>query len=61
MADKIAKGRGRNGNSEKTRCKRGHPFDEENTRVTNAGRDCRRCDRNRQQRKRDARTLAGWK
>ena len=38
--------KGRHGMTKKTHCKRGHPFDEENTRVTNgdhAQRQCRAC------------------
>lgn len=30
-------------NSQKTSCKRGHPFDEENTVVYNGSRHCKRC------------------
>jgi hypothetical protein len=46
MADKIAKGRHRNGNEKKTHCPRGHPYDEVNTYVIPGGRgrrDCRKC------------------
>jgi len=41
MADMLAKGR--HNNQKKTHCHAGHPFDEANTRVTRAGRDCRAC------------------
>ena len=40
--------RGRNYQSEKTCCKRGHPFDEANTRLpSNGQRECRACNRDR--------------
>jgi len=47
MADMARKGRGRSRNSDVTHCKRGHPFDEANTRYHNGCRWCRACDRMR--------------
>lgn len=47
MADMARKGRGRTGNTGKTHCKRGHPFDDANTRYHNGARWCRACDRQR--------------
>jgi hypothetical protein len=48
-ADMIAKGRYRNGQSLKTHCPAGHPYDELNTRLTRTGgRACRACARARQ-------------
>jgi len=42
MADRDAKGR--HGQSKKTHCKQGHPFDEANTYITPEGaRNCRTC------------------
>lgn len=34
-------------NAAKTHCKRGHPFDADNTRIRKTGRACRTCERNR--------------
>jgi hypothetical protein len=47
--DKAAKGRHRNGRSERTHCPAGHPYDEANTRIkVGVGtRQCRTCDRDR--------------
>lgn len=46
--DKMAKGRHRtNGNEQRTHCKRGHAFDEENTYVWRGHRHCRACQRTR--------------
>jgi hypothetical protein len=45
MADMKAKGRGRNAESDKTHCKNGHAFDEENTYVWRGMRCCRACRR----------------
>ncbi len=43
-------------NRRKTRCKRGHPFDEENTYITPQGwRQCRECHRAKMRRRADAR------
>ena len=42
-ADRDAKGRTRNQNEGKTRCKHKHLFDEENTYWLNGGRQCREC------------------
>lgn len=47
MRDMAAKGRANGGgafNSAKLVCKRGHPFDEANTRWDNGKRQCRQCD-----------------
>lgn len=42
VRDMVAKGR--HGNTKKECCKRGHPFDEKNTRTSKSGvRRCRRC------------------
>jgi hypothetical protein len=62
MNDAAVRGRMRNGNSEKTQCKAGHPFDEANTRIYYVAgephRACRACkaERNRlyKQRRRSA-------
>lgn len=44
MRDMVRKGRGRSVNAEKTHCKRGHEFNEENTYVLpSGGRRCRKC------------------
>jgi len=46
--DMVAKGRARGGgffSAAKTHCKRGHPFDEANTRIDHGKRQCRICDR----------------
>ena len=43
--DMKLKGRGRNTNKFKTHCKRGHPFDEANTRRVKFGRACIACSR----------------
>ena len=50
MADRRARGRARNGNTDKTHCKNGHEFTEENTfyRGDGTGRRCRTCDRARE-------------
>ena len=45
MLDCKAKGRTRNGHSYATHCKRGHAFDEVNTRFDGRGRQCRTCDK----------------
>lgn len=42
-------------NARKTHCKRGHPFDEQNTRIIDAGRRCRTCDNLR--RRKSSRTV----
>jgi len=48
MADRDAKGR--HGQSKKTHCKQGHPFDDVNTYMTPRGaRDCRTCKRDRRE------------
>lgn len=41
--DAARKGRFRNQNREKTECKRGHAFDEENTLLSKGARYCRTC------------------
>lgn len=48
MAEKSSKGRNRSGNSYKTKCLRGHEFNEENTYRYNGKRQCRTCNRERQ-------------
>lgn len=45
MRDMAAKGRSSRANAAKTHCKHGHEFDEANTRLVPAGRQCRTCDR----------------
>lgn len=46
--DKVRNGRSKQANQ--THCKRGHPFTEENTRITSKGRrQCRACDKLRQE------------
>ncbi len=61
MIDKIKKGRDHNTN--KTCCKRKHPFDEKNTRYYTykgvTGRHCRACERLRSVRRRAKRKLNG--
>jgi HNH endonuclease len=47
LADASAKGRMRNQNSERTHCRRGHAFDERNTRHYRGERYCRACARER--------------
>lgn len=48
-AENIRRGDWRNGNREKTHCKRGHPFDLANTyQIRSGGRACRTCRRDRQ-------------
>lgn len=51
MADAAAKGRIRNGQAEKTACRRGHPFTAENTIRQLGGRACRECTRIRNRRR----------
>jgi hypothetical protein len=47
MKDMAGKGRGRNGNTGKERCKNGHPLDKDNTYIRPKGqRDCKTCKRN---------------
>lgn len=47
-ADKVARGRWKNGYVDATECKHGHPFDEENTYRNKQGeRICRACSRRR--------------
>lgn len=41
-------------NRTKTHCKRGHPFDEANTRVNKGSRECRKCHREHKRRYRQA-------
>lgn len=54
--DMAVKGRARNRNSAKTACDSGHPFDDENTIITNKGeRQCRECHRQKLRRYRAAR------
>lgn len=49
--DAVSRGRHQNQNSRITECKRGHPFDAENTRIRRDGtRACRTCERERRQR-----------
>ena len=56
MRDMREKGRAANGNTRKTQCKRGHPFDNENAYVPRAGnRSCRRCRRDRERSRRAVR------
>ena len=46
--DAASKGRTRNGNAEKTHCKRGHQFTDANTyQRSNGRRECRECHRDR--------------
>lgn len=46
MRDRSSRGRAKNGHSEKTHCKWGHPFDEQNTmQRKGGGRICRTCHR----------------
>ena len=51
--DKIRRGRIRNGQADKTECKWGHPFDEENTyKRTDGRRSCRACSKLQMRKKR---------
>jgi len=46
MRDMVQRGRNSNWESSKTHCKRGHPYDEANTRINrNGSRSCRACGR----------------
>lgn len=55
LGDMARKGRGRNGNTGKTHCKRGHEFTPENTWVgSDGGRTCRKCHADRERAKRKA-------
>jgi hypothetical protein len=45
MREMAERGRGANPNTYKTHCKRGHPFDETNTKWWNGWRYCRTCQR----------------
>ena len=49
VRDCVSKGRHRNGETGKTHCKNGHPFNDDNTyiRPDGRGRACRACDANR--------------
>jgi len=59
MADRDAKGRGRNQHMSATHCKRGHLFDEANTHIGSRGqRVCRACDNTRAPRHRSKRSLS---
>ena len=45
VADMVAKGRHRNGNTNKTHCPQGHEYSEENTYRHNGQRFCKKCNR----------------
>lgn len=46
VQDALERGQWSSGNTKKTHCKRGHPFDEHNTRINPRGqRVCKKCDR----------------
>lgn len=52
MADSIRNGKQSNQHRGKTHCLRGHPFDENNTRIVELGRGCKACSRERAREKR---------
>jgi hypothetical protein len=50
--DRVRHGTYRNGNEDKTHCPQGHPYDDENTYVSKAGkRACKECERKRNREK----------
>jgi hypothetical protein len=53
--DRAQKGRTRSANAAKTHCRRGHPYDDQNTSWSDGKRWCKTCKRDHERRKRETR------